>query len=64
MYFCFKIKNMSVIIVLVILSLVLAVGFLLAFLWSVKSGQLDDDKTPAMRILFDDHQPKSTKSIK
>lgn len=55
---------MSVIIVLVVLSLVLAIGFLLAFLWSVKSGQLDDDQTPAMRILFDDVKVKSTKTNK
>lgn len=35
-------------------SFLLAVGFLIAFIWSVKSGQLDDDYTPSVRILFDD----------
>lgn len=44
---------MSVIIVLLLCSFVVAVGFLIAFLWSVKSGQYDDKYTPAVRILFD-----------
>ena len=30
-----------------------AVGFLAGFIWSVKSGQLDDVYTPSVRILFD-----------
>jgi cbb3-type cytochrome oxidase maturation protein len=32
----------------------IAGGFLAAFIWSVKSGQYDDDQTPSIRILFDD----------
>ena len=35
-------------------SLVLAVGFLIAFIWTVKSGQMEDDYTPSIRMLFDD----------
>lgn len=35
----------------------LAIGFLIAFLWSVKSGQLEDKYTPSVRILFDDIKP-------
>lgn len=31
-----------------------AVGFLFAFLWSVKNGQYKDTYTPSVRILFDD----------
>ncbi len=34
--------------------MVVAGCFLLSFLWAVKSGQYDDDHTPAIRILFDD----------
>lgn len=34
-------------------SILVAVGFLLAFLWSVKNGQYDDDYTPSIRMLFD-----------
>jgi cbb3-type cytochrome oxidase maturation protein len=28
--------------------------FLIAFIWAVKKGQLDDLETPAHRMLFDD----------
>jgi len=45
---------MSVIIVLISFSLIAALGFLAAFIWSVKTGQFDDKHTPAMRILMDD----------
>lgn len=44
---------MSVIFLLIIFSLILAIGFLIAFIWSVKDGQFDDDYTPSVRILFD-----------
>ena len=46
---------MSVIIVLVGASLLVAGGFLIAFIWSVSNGQYDDDYTPSVRILFDDN---------
>lgn len=51
---------MSVIIILIGFSLLVAVGFLIAFIWSVRSGQYDDDYTPSVRILFDDesHAPE------
>ena len=45
---------MSVIIVLICVSVLVAGGFLMAFLWSVKTGQMDDDYTPSVRMLFDD----------
>ncbi|MFZ4544360.1 MAG: cbb3-type cytochrome oxidase assembly protein CcoS [Saprospiraceae bacterium] len=45
---------MSAIVVLIAISLVVALGFLAAFLWTVKDGQYDDDYTPSVRILFDD----------
>ncbi|MFN4082360.1 MAG: cbb3-type cytochrome oxidase assembly protein CcoS [Bacteroidia bacterium] len=35
-------------------SILLASGFLMAFIWSVKSGQMEDEYTPGLRILFDD----------
>ncbi len=44
---------MSVIIVLIGFSIIVAAGFLIAFLWAVKSGQYDDDVSPSVRILFD-----------
>ena len=45
---------MSIIFMLIGVSLVVAILFLGAFLWSVKSGQYDDDYTPAIRMLFED----------
>ena len=45
---------MSAIIIMLIGSLLIAGGFLIAFLWSVRDGQFDDDYSPAHRILFDD----------
>jgi len=45
---------MKIIFVLILVSLVIALGFLGAFLWAVKSGQYDDDYTPSVRMLFDD----------
>ena len=45
---------MSVIIILLISSISIAALFLIAFLWGVKSGQFEDDYSPASRILFED----------
>lgn len=41
---------------LIIVSLVIALGFLAAFIWAIKSGQYDDDYTPSVRILFEDEK--------
>jgi cbb3-type cytochrome oxidase maturation protein len=38
----------------------MALCFLFAFVWSVKTGQLEDDYTPSVRMLFDD-KPSSQK---
>jgi cbb3-type cytochrome oxidase maturation protein len=45
---------LSVLFILIGISILVAGSFLAAFLWSVKSGQYDDDYTPSVRILFDD----------
>lgn len=45
---------MSVIVILIAASLIVAVIFLIAFLWAVKNGQYEDRYTPSVRILFDD----------
>ena len=50
---------MSAIIVLITASLIVAIGFLAAFLWAVKSGQFKDKYTPAIRMLFDEAKPQS-----
>lgn len=44
---------MSAIFIMIGASLLLAIGFLIAFIWSVRSKQYEDDYTPSVRILFD-----------
>ncbi len=65
---------MSVLILLIGASLIVALGFLFGFIWSVKNGQFDDDYTPSVRMLFDEEtkaasglkikQSSSSKTIK
>jgi cbb3-type cytochrome oxidase maturation protein len=45
---------MSVIILLIIFSVIVATAFLVAFIWAVKTGQYDDTKSPSVRMLFDE----------
>lgn len=49
---------MSVIYLLITISIFVAVGFFIAFVFAVKSGQYDDDYTPSVRMLFDDEISK------
>jgi len=44
----------NVIFILIAVSLLVAIGFLVSFIWSIKAGQFDDEYTPSVRILFDD----------
>ncbi len=55
---------MSAIYVMIGASLLLAIGFLVAFIWSVKSNQYEDDYTPSVRILFENKIPKSKENNK
>jgi cbb3-type cytochrome oxidase maturation protein len=45
---------MSVIFLLIPLSIVIAVCFLGAFIWAVRSGQYEDTCTPSMRLLLEE----------
>ncbi len=45
---------MTVVYVLLPLALVLAVGFVVLFIWATKDGQFDDVRTLQLRVLFDD----------
>lgn len=47
-------EHMFALFVLVIISLLIAIGFLISFIWAVKTNQFEDDYTPSVRILFDD----------
>lgn len=53
---------MSVIILLLLVSIGIAGGFLIAFFWSVRDGQFDDDYSPARRILFKDEKDEKMKN--
>ncbi len=61
---------MSVIYVLLTISLVVAIVFFAAFIFSVRSGQYDDSYTPSVRMLFEDElvkepsKPEETKKQK
>ncbi|MDZ7626144.1 MAG: cbb3-type cytochrome oxidase assembly protein CcoS [Ignavibacteriaceae bacterium] len=46
------------IVLLIGISLLVAVGFLVAFLIAVKKGQYKDTHTPAIRVLFDNETEK------
>jgi len=54
----------SVIYILIGISIVVASGFLGAFIWAVKSGQFEDTYTPSVRMLFDKKINKNHKSTK
>ena len=45
---------MNIIFFMIGISLIMATGFLIAFLWANNTGQNDDLYTPSMRILFED----------
>jgi len=47
---------MSVILVLIGVSMLVAAGFLVAFVWAVRSGQFDDRHTPSIRMLFEERR--------
>ena len=45
---------MSIIYVLITVSVLVAIVFFFAFVYSVKKGQYDDTYTPSVRMLFED----------
>ncbi len=53
---------MSVIYLLIGISIFVALGFFIAFLFAVRTGQYDDDYTPSVRMLFDDEIKKTTQN--
>jgi cbb3-type cytochrome oxidase maturation protein len=48
---------MSAIYILISISFIVAIGFLAAFIWSIKNGQYEDDYSPSVRMLKDDKKP-------
>ena len=53
---------MKIILFLAVISLLVAGGFLAAFLWAVRNGQYEDDYTPSIRILFEDNIKQTQKN--
>ncbi len=49
---------MEIIIILISISLTIALVFLGAFIWNMKSGQYDDTYGPSVRMLFEDKKKK------
>ncbi|GAB3020763.1 cbb3-type cytochrome oxidase assembly protein CcoS [Spirosoma pulveris] len=49
--------GMSIIFFMIGISLLMALGFLGAFIWSMRTGQQDDLYTPSLRMLLDDELP-------
>ncbi|MEZ4690206.1 MAG: cbb3-type cytochrome oxidase assembly protein CcoS [Ignavibacteria bacterium] len=54
---------MSVIILLITISMIVAGSFLIAFIWSVKTGQYEDKYTPSVRILLDDTETEKNNKV-
>jgi cbb3-type cytochrome oxidase maturation protein len=54
-------QDMSVIYLLLTISIIIAILFFIAFIYSVKTGQFDDSYTPSVRMLFDDELIKDKK---
>jgi cbb3-type cytochrome oxidase maturation protein len=50
-----------VIVLLIGISLLVALGFLIAFIIAVKKGQYKDTHTPAIRVLFDNETEEEKK---
>lgn len=55
---------MTILFVLITASSIVAGTFLIAFIWSVKTGQFDDSYTPSVRALFDDTKPENSEKEK
>lgn len=52
---------MAVVVILIFFSLIIAAGFLIAFILAIRNGQFDDLVTPSMRMLFDNKKTGETK---
>jgi cbb3-type cytochrome oxidase maturation protein len=55
---------MSVIVLLIVAGGSVAGGFLVAFIWAVRSGQFDDTFTPAVRVLMEAPLPGPGRGIR
>jgi len=54
---------MSAIFFLIVIGIIVAGGFLIAFVWAVRSGQYDDDYSPSVRMLFENKKTKDAEEV-
>ncbi|WP_245776505.1 cbb3-type cytochrome oxidase assembly protein CcoS [Spirosoma endophyticum] len=54
---------MSILFFMIGISLMMALGFLGAFIWSMRTGQQDDLYTPSLRMLLDDSPPDELPNV-
>jgi cbb3-type cytochrome oxidase maturation protein len=52
----------NVVVLLVVAGGAVAGGFLVAFVWAVRSGQFDDTATPPLRVITEDARSSATRS--
>ena len=43
-------------------SLLVALGFLIAFIWAIRNNQYEDTYTPSVRVLFDEEPNEKKKN--
>ena len=53
---------MNIIFLTLAVSIILALIFLVAFIWAAKKGQYDDLTTPSQRMLIEDFETKKNHS--
>ncbi len=44
---------------MLVVSLLIALFFLISFIWAVRSNQFEDDYSPSVRILFEDEKTET-----
>ncbi|MBC7537471.1 MAG: cbb3-type cytochrome oxidase assembly protein CcoS [Bacteriovorax sp.] len=54
---------MEVITILIPLAILLALSFIVGFIWMTMKGQYDDMETPALRMLIEDEKISPRKNI-
>lgn len=59
-FYTLNYTTLSALFILIGISMMVAGSFLAAFIWSVSNGQFDDDYTPSIRMLFDQHPKDQT----
>ncbi len=52
-----------IIFILLPLSVLIATGFFVAFVWAVRSGQYEDTCTPSMRLLLEENETSRKQNL-